>query len=117
MFPRERATPVSSVTVQAQRYAGKPIVTYGFKPTTGSSFRENSLRTINRAATLITGMLWAGYKFSRSGSIVSVGDSLRERLCGIADSPVDLALSGARLYWEHWGKGYFNAKVSLSRLP
>ena len=27
------------------------------------------------------------------------------------------ALSAARLYWEYWGKGYFNAKVSPSRLP
>jgi hypothetical protein len=44
-----------TIIVQAQRCAGKRIVTSGFKPTPEFLTRGNSLRRVSRAATSITG--------------------------------------------------------------
>jgi hypothetical protein len=55
LFPQERATRVSLGIVQAQRYAGKRIITSGSKPTTEFFMRGNSLRRVSQAATSTTG--------------------------------------------------------------
>jgi pimeloyl-ACP methyl ester carboxylesterase len=50
------------------------------------------------------------FALGSTSSATSLRASSRFSRVRFNDTSGNTALSGARLYWEYWGKGYFNAK-------